>query len=658
MGLTRRRQAGLALYFLLTLTAAATTNVWKFGIMGDTRGAWTNGTSLPTNQWWVNVPVVQAIASNMLAEGVQCAINSGAIIYELWFGDHPDPQYQYDIWKAAIAPLTNAGIPVYTVRGNHETYQETNGSIYRANFAGGLPTNGPPNEVGLTWSFATNNALIVGLEAYTNGAQNPAVNTTWLTNQLAGNRLPHVFVVSHPPAFQCSITTTLALTQSARDEFWNALGQYGVRLYICGHDHFYNRGIAADAAGREIQQLLMGSGSVYHEGWYQYYEPARIKLGYADTSHHGYSLVTVSDQYVSVECRFMTNGTWYATDTFTYAVGTVPVMVGAREAQAVTSLPRSATSRIGLLRAFFAHASVGDNMMSGITSLHAAAPTSYPLVRVSSGGTPPTATTNGAIYDYQRGNPGWQAKVDGFGEYVSNGWRAGRVNYALNKFCYIDQDADLDYYLAAMQGLETTFPHTVFVYMTIPLMTSPDSDNYLRNVFNDGLRSWVQQHSRVLFDVADIEAHDTNGLEYTYIWNHRACQQLWTNYSSDGGHLNTLGSRQVALGFYALGAALMGADRDGDGASDADELIAGTSPTDPADVFALGSLTAASNGAPVLTWSSVSNHWYSLARMTNLLDWGTVVGLLTNAPATPPWNTYTDAPPIHGPAFYRTSVQQ
>ncbi len=649
----------LVMYCLLALAAAASTNVWKFGVMGDTRGAWVSGTTLPTNQWWVNWPVVQAIASNMVADGVQFAINSGDFIYELWLTNgRPEPQYQYDIWKAAIAPLTNAGIPVYTVRGNHETYQETNGSVYLANFAAGLPTNGPPNEVGLTWSFVTNNVLIVGLEAYTNGAQYPAVNTPWLTNQLANSRVPHVFVVSHPPAFQCSITTTLALTQSARDDFWNALGQYGVRLYFCGHDHFYNRGVATDAAGHEIQQVLMGSGSVFHEAWYQYFEPARIKLGDYDTSHHGYSLVTISDNYVTVECRFITNGAWYATDILTYAVGTQPIVVGAREAQSATNLSPAEIGRIGQLRAFFAHASVGDNMMDGIEDLHAAEPTFYPLTRFSVDGTPLAATTNGIIYDYQRGNPGWQAKVDDFSDYVANGWHDGKVNYVLNKFCYIDQDADLDYYLASMQALEATYPDTLFVYMTIPLMTSTDEDNYLRNVFNDGLRAWVQQNSRVLFDVADIEAHDTNSLEYTYVWNRRACQQLWNTFSSDGGHLNALGSRQVALGFYALGAALMGTDRDGDGASDADELIAGTCPTNPTDVFAVGSLAGSGAGNMVLSWSSVSNHWYSLARLTNLIDTGSAVYLLTNAPATPPWNVYTDAPPAVGRAFYRTGVQQ
>jgi hypothetical protein len=57
----------------------------------------------------------------------------------------------------------------------------------------------------------------------------------------------------------------------------------------------------------------------------------------------------------------------------------------------------------------------------------------------------------------------------------------------------------------------------------------------------------------VLLDIADIEAHDPTGRPRTY---GDGLQKLCPSYTSDGGHLNKEGSKRVALGFYALVAAL------------------------------------------------------------------------------------------------------
>jgi lysophospholipase L1-like esterase len=127
----------------------------------------------------------------------------------------------------------------------------------------------------------------------------------------------------------------------------------------------------------------------------------------------------------------------------------------------------------------------------------------------------------------------------------------------MNKLCYIDQGASFKYYLRSMINLEAEFPQTVFGYATIPLTTAEDGDNFLRNAFNDRLREWVNQNGRVLFDIADIEAHDPEGNVWTFQYRERACQKLCEKYSTDGGHLNKPGRQSVARGFYAISAALM-----------------------------------------------------------------------------------------------------
>lgn len=229
--------------------------------------------------------------------------------------------------------------------------------------------------------------------------------------------------------------------------------------------------------------------------------------------------------------------------------------VGFPEAQAARAYPQGTMDAIAQTNWYFAHASVGGNMMDGVARLHAARPTYYQLVGDDSqSGTPPVNSLPGRIYGNYRGNPSWQEKVSWFVGYVANGWRAPKVTFVANKFCWIDQEANLQTYLNSMSTLETANPASHFVYMTMPLTVNSDYQNYQRNVFNDGLRSWAAANNRLLFDVAAIESHAPDGTAQSYTWSGRTCQRLYAGYASDEGHLNGLGAETVALGFYAIAA--------------------------------------------------------------------------------------------------------
>jgi hypothetical protein len=222
----------------------------------------------------------------------------------------------------------------------------------------------------------------------------------------------------------------------------------------------------------------------------------------------------------------------------------------------VSGYSQATMDAIGDLRFFFAHASVGENMLSGLTALHNESSMFYRLVRSFEDAFPPNTTTPGTVYEYNRGNPTWGEKITWFEQYVANGWQMPKVDAVLNKFCYIDSDVDFATYRDSMLALEGAHPDTRFVYMTIPLEKYSES-NIMRNEFNDTLRTWVRANGKILFDIADIEAHNTSGVESTFTVGDKVYQRLCDDYSLDGSHLNDLGSRQVALGFYALGADLV-----------------------------------------------------------------------------------------------------
>jgi len=338
-----------------------------------------------------------------------------------------------------------------------------------------------------------------------------------------------------------------------------------------------------------------------------------------------------------------------------------PIVIGYTNCLAVRNYSQAQMDEIGQLKWYFTHASVGENMMIGVAALHATNADFYQLHGVPATNTPPAVTQVGVIYEYDRGNPAWWQKCDIFKAAVTNGWRYPLVNIVMNKLCFIDYGADVASSIDYLFSQEPYFPETMYVYMTMPLTTSQDSANYTRNLYNDTMRGWCRANNRVLFDVADIEAHDTNGAPCTFTYSGLVCQYLCPAYnaSGDGGHPDSPYAQQLlASGFYALAGTLMSVDRDGDGASDGQELIAGTRPLDRLSVFKLLSPTMVAPGAALLHWSSSSNRFYTLQRGASPMAPVSFTNLQVDAPATPPMNTYTDSPPITGSLYYRVSVRQ
>ena len=104
------------------------------------------------------------------------------------------------------------------------------------------------------------------------------------------------------------------------------------------------------------------------------------------------------------------------------------------------------------------------------------------------------------------------------------------------KFCWIDPDADISGYKTMMSSLLTTYPDLVLVYCTMPLTNSTDSDTAARNTFNNALRTYCSTNNLWLFDIADIESHQSDGTAYTD--PDTGAELEWPYYSYDPGHMN------------------------------------------------------------------------------------------------------------------------
>jgi hypothetical protein len=202
----------------------------------------------------------------------------------------------------------------------------------------------------------------------------------------------------------------------------------------------------------------------------------------------------------------------------------------------LTAIPDEALSPASTLRVHLRRASVGGNIDDGLNAIQ--------IIN--------------AKYDrshwvfYDRGNPGWEAKISDFVSFTI----ANESNYAVfsMKFCFIDPDADFHCYRDSLLYLENRYPNKIIVWWTIPIETSGNTN---RQLFNDSVRAYAMTHGKVLFDMADIESHNAAGTKLVDGSNR---ELMWSEWTSDGGHLNTIGSQRVASAWWWLMARVAGWD--------------------------------------------------------------------------------------------------
>ena len=163
----------------------------------------------------------------------------------------------------------------------------------------------------------------------------------------------------------------------------------------------------------------------------------------------------------------------------------------------------------------YGHTSHGSQVTSGMTG----------LVTFTGGcGGPQFAWNNGGtggaldLHDYAMGGdcgyyPQW---VNNTRDYLNDPANAD-VNVIIWSWCgqisgYTSQDL-IDKYLAPMDQLETDYPHVTFVYMTGHLNYWQKANTDARN---QQVRDFCLANNKVLFDFADIESWNPDGVFFEY----------------------------------------------------------------------------------------------------------------------------------------------
>ena len=212
-------------------------------------------------------------------------------------------------------------------------------------------------------------------------------------------------------------------------------------------------------------------------------------------------------------------------------------------------IPTATWARVSEMRTFFAHQSVGGNLLEGVQDLqrrdHA---TALPIVDVAKASVP-SGPVLAHLYVGQNGDP--MSKIRGFREALESGL-GDTIDVAALKFCFWDIQKDtavadvFDAYSQTIADLQTRFPRIAFVHVTVPLFTRDDDwragvrrllsmevprtlDNARRHELSERIRARYAGREPI-FDLAEFEAasdRDTGGIPY-----------LRSDYTYDGGHLN------------------------------------------------------------------------------------------------------------------------
>jgi hypothetical protein len=232
---------------------------------------------------------------------------------------------------------------------------------------------------------------------------------------------------------------------------------------------------------------------------------------------------------------------------------------------------RAALERLAHERVFFAHQSVGANILDGVQRLAHAEGVSVRIAELPSASAVAPGTV-GHFFVPENGAP--LAKLENFGRALGEG---SHVDVAVLKFCYADIDAGSDpaalfaRYETTIEALRKANPRTVFVHVTLPLTTAQGGvkalvkrligrapygtvENVRREEYNRLLRQTYGGREPV-FDLARVESTAPDGHRVTVAWNGAVAPAMAPEYTDDGGHLNAEGRRRAARALItALGA--------------------------------------------------------------------------------------------------------
>lgn len=188
-------------------------------------------------------------------EGPDFTLNAGDIMDARWWDDEAQVKRKTEeYWRGFVKRFNDRGMTLYVAPGDHEYGDDGGlkiGHIARAfgeQFTRlmGMPTNGPANHKGRTFSVRQGNLLVITLDTfedqgerfgYTVGKQQLA----WMEKTFEKNQdAEFIIVQGHLPIagpVRSKNSSASMLKDGTDSALWKLMVKHGVNVYLCGEHH-------------------------------------------------------------------------------------------------------------------------------------------------------------------------------------------------------------------------------------------------------------------------------------------------------------------------------------------------------------------------------------------------------------------------------------
>ena len=336
--------------FLVTLDLSTYAQPFKIMVAGDGRADYPDPNDLNRqlsprveDKSGFNDTINSEISKQVQEEKADMLLWTGDIVNVNYMaGSQPGDKTKFfkdglNAWRKIMEPLYKNHVKVLPTRGNHEViwYDESQKAhrildakkIWTELFSGPyapLATDFDPQH--LSFYYVQGSVLMIGLDQYENEYDDHRVNQEWLEAVLKKETKPFIFAYGHEPAFATGgrhpPAESLAAFPDERDKMWKTLSDAGAQIYLCGHDHFYDRmRVRFAKGGYEMWQITAGTAGApfYCTGEYPDDKNWRLEREKHLDFVYGYLLITIDRNKATVEFKGRDlDGQYRTKDSFGY----------------------------------------------------------------------------------------------------------------------------------------------------------------------------------------------------------------------------------------------------------------------------------------------------------------------------------------------------
>jgi len=252
----------------------------------------------------------------------------------------------------------------------------------------------------------------------------------------------------------------------------------------------------------------------------------------------------------------------------------------------IQSVPQSTWDKLAQKKIYFAHHSVGSNILQGLELILEENP-NIKLKIIPSKNVGSKISKAGLVEGGVGKNFYPDTKIDAFKEKIEAGY-GQTADIVFFKFCFVDFNPETDInalfnaYQSTINNLRQRYPDTTFAIITTPLTCYAPGLSGLEKRIKDIIKKIIGKlniydHSSAnrfnelllnkykgvipIFDLAKIESTKPDGSRNFKIQKGQKNFELVQDYTTDGGHLNTTGMKIISEQFLLFLADLTDIDQ-------------------------------------------------------------------------------------------------